>query len=291
MLTGIIGTGLMGSSLTKCLVNRGYSVIVYNRSRWKAEKLREQLGVKVASNPKELVDQTKIAIAFISGDNALYDIVFGNNGASMANNGSVLVNASTVTPRASLRVYRYLKRHGINYVEAPVYGSTSEAMECKLLSIVAGEESVYRNIYCLLKDYSSKIYYVGEIPKASVIKLALNNIGLALPALLAESLLLLGAWNTDPEIFREVAGNLWFGKAIERYWNRIMGERLPRFKVWMAGKDYWYVAQSLKEKRLPSNLCEALSSMYMQAAVHGYMDKYYPLIARYYIELTKRQMK
>jgi len=291
MLTGIIGTGLMGSSLTKCLVNRGYSVIVYNRSRWKAEKLREQLGVKVADNPKELLDQTKIAIAFISGDNALYDIVFGNNGASMANNGSVLVNASTVTPRASLRVYRYLKRHGINYVEAPVYGSTSEAMECKLLSIVAGEESVYRNIYCLLKDYSSKIYYVGEIPKASVIKLALNNIGLALPALLAESLLLLGAWNTDPEIFREVAGNLWFGKAIERYWNRIMGERLPRFKVWMAGKDYWYVAQSLKEKRLPSNLCEALSSMYMQAAVHGYMDKYYPLIARYYIELTKRQMK
>jgi len=291
MLTGIIGTGLMGSSLTKCLVNRGYSVIVYNRSRWKAEKLREQLGVKVADNPKELLDQTKIAIAFISGDNALYDIVFGNNGASMANNGSVLVNASTVTPRASLRVYRYLKRHGINYVEAPVYGSTSEAMECKLLSIVAGEESVYRNIYCLLKDYSSKIYYVGEIPKASVIKLALNNIGLALPALLAESLLLLGAWNTDPEIFREVAGNLWFGKAIERYWNRIMGERLPRFKVWMAGKDYWYVAQSLKEKRLPSNLCEALSSMYMQAAVHGYMDKDYPLIARYYIELTKRQMK
>jgi len=105
---------------------------------------------------------------------------------------------------------------------------------------------------------------------------------------------LLGAWNTDPEIFREVAGSLWFGKAVERYWNRIMGimeERSPRFKVWMAGKDYWYVAQSLKEKRLPSNPCETLSSMYMQAAVHGYMDKDYPLIARYYIELTKRQMK
>ena len=102
---------------------------------------------------------------------------------------------------------------------------------------------------------------------------------------------MLGAWNIDPEVFREVAGSLWFGKAVERYWNRIMEERLPRFKVWMAGKDYWYVAQSLKEKRLPSNLCEALSSMYMQAAVHGYMDKDYPLIARYYIELTKRQMK
>ncbi|RLG83423.1 MAG: NAD(P)-dependent oxidoreductase [Thermoprotei archaeon] len=287
MIIGIIGTGLMGSSLTKCLVNRGYNVIVYNRSCWKAEKLREQLGVKVADNPKELLDRTKVAIAFISGDNALCDVVFGDNGVSMASKGSIFINASTVTPMASLRVYKHLKRHNIFYLEAPVYGSTSEAIECRLLSIVAGKEDVYKEVHDLLKDYSSKIYYVGEIPRASVIKLALNNIGLALPALLAESLLLLKAWNVDPEVFHEIAGNLWFKKSIERYWNRIVVEKSPQFKVWMAGKDYWYIAQSLKAKRLPSNLCETLSSMYMQAAVNGFMDKDYPLIAKYYMTLIK----
>ena len=71
----VMGTSLMGSNLTKCLVNQGYSVIVYNRSRWKAEKLRERLGIKVANNPKELLGQDKTAIAFISGDNALYDVI------------------------------------------------------------------------------------------------------------------------------------------------------------------------------------------------------------------------
>ncbi len=291
MLIGIIGTGLMGSSLAKCLAKRGYNIIAYNRSRWKAEKLREQLGIKIVSNPKELLEQAKIAIAFVSDDNALYDIVFGNNGASTASEGSILINASTVTPIASLRVYKHLKGRNILYLEAPVYGSTDEAIECRLLSIVAGEKDVYEKVYDLLRDYSYRIYYVGEIPGASVIKLALNNIGLALPALLAESLLLLKAWNIDPNIFHEITGNVWFGKAIERYWNRIMEENPPRFKVWMAGKDYWYVAQSLKEKRLPSNLSETLSSMYMQAAAHGYTDKDYPLIARYYMELVKKQIK
>jgi len=105
----------------------------------------------------------------------------------MANEESILINASTVTLMAGLRVYKHLKRHNIFYLEAaPVYGSTSEAMECRLLSIVAGKKDVYEEVHDLLKDYSYRIYYVDEIPEASVIKLALNNIGLALPALLAE---------------------------------------------------------------------------------------------------------
>jgi len=285
---GILGTGLMGSSLAKCLVNKGYSVVVYNRSRWKAERLSREVGVEIADTPRDLVERVDVAIAFIAGDEALYDIVYGENGVAKARGNSLLINASTVTPMASLRVYKYLKRHGIRYLEAPVYGSTSEAMECRLLSIVAGEESTYRSVEDLVEKYSSRVYYVGSIPNASVVKLALNNIGLAIPALLAESLALLKAWGIDPGIFRRVSGELWFGDAVERYWKRIMEGKPPRFKVWMAGKDYWYIAQSLKAKRLPSNLSETISSMYMEASAHGYGDKDYPLIARYYMDLVEK---
>ncbi len=288
MKIGVIGTGLMGSNLARCLVSKGYEVILYNRTKAKAKELAREINGVVVDSPREALDEAEAAIAFISDDEALYDIVFQENGLIYSRPNTVFINASTVTPMASMRVYKVLRNKGIGYVEAPVYGSTSEACECRLLSIVAAEKPVYDRVKQVIETYSFKTYYIGEIPKAMALKLALNNIGLALPALMAESLALLEAWGVELELFKEVSENLWFGEAIKRYWPRIMEEKPPRFKTWMAGKDYWYIASTLKAKKLPSYLAETLSSMYMNASKHGYDNKDYPQITRYYIEIAKK---
>ncbi len=56
----------------------------------------------------------------------------------------------------------------------------------------------------------------------------------------------------------------------------------------MACKDYQYIAMSLKARKLPSNLSETISSMYMTASINGFMDKDYPQITRYYMELARK---
>ncbi len=285
MKIGVIGTGLMGSSLVKCLVSKNIDVIVYNRTRSRAEELVREYGVELASSPYEVLTGSDYTVLFIAGDQALYDIVYMDRGLASGEDG-VVVNASTVTPMASLNIYKYLEKRGVTYVESPVYGSVSEASECRLLSITACSEKVWMNIRGFIEKYSFKTIYVGEIPRATVLKLALNNIGLAFPAILAESLMLLRSWGIDPMVFREVSGNLWFGEIIDRYWDRVFGEKPPRFKTWMAGKDYQYVADTLKYMKLPSHLAETISSMYMDASIHGYSDKDYPLIAKYYLELA-----
>ncbi|MEM1780319.1 MAG: NAD(P)-dependent oxidoreductase, partial [Desulfurococcaceae archaeon] len=174
------------------------------------------------------------------------------------------------------------------YVEAPVYGSADEARDCKLISMVACSENILEAINNVLELYSSRIFYTGKPPTAAVLKLALNNIGLSIPAIIAESLMLLESWGVDIDLFRKVANSIWFGQVIDRYWARITEEKPPRFKVWMAGKDYSYLASALKEKRLPSMLSDAFASMYMFASTGGYGDKDYPQIARYYMELAKK---
>ncbi len=97
----------------------------------------------------------------------------------------------------------------------------------RLLSIVACKKELYSRVEKVIGDYSSRVYYVGEIPRATVIKLALNNIGLSIPALLAESLMLLESWSVELELFYEISRNTWFGKVIERYWSRVMEEKKP----------------------------------------------------------------
>ncbi|OYT40278.1 MAG: 6-phosphogluconate dehydrogenase [Desulfurococcales archaeon ex4484_58] len=290
MKLGIIGTGLMGSNLARCLASKGFKLVLYNRTRVKAEELAREINASIVDSPLKLVEEVDVAIVFVSGDDALLDIVFGGDGV-LYGRDYILLNASTTTPMTSLRVYELLRDKGIGYVEAPVYGSTSEARECKLLSIIACKQDLRDKVEELARNYSVETIYVGEVPKASVLKLSLNNIGLALPPLIAESLMLLKAWRVDLELFKKVSSKLWFGEVIKRYWARIFEEKPPRFKTWMAGKDYLYIANSLKYKKLPSHLSETLSSMYMEAAQHGLMDKDYPLMVKYYLDLVRGKDK
>ncbi len=289
MKIGIIGTGLMGSNLARCLTSKGYDIYLYNRTLSKAIELAKELNCSVASSVTELIDHTDISLLTITGDEALLDVVSGI--VFSKNTNSMIINLSTVTPMASEQAYNILLKHGFKYLEAPVYGSTSEARECRLLSIVAGDKEVFENAEKIIQEYSGKVFYVGRIPSASVIKLALNNIGLSTPAILSISLMLLEAWGIEVNKFLDIAKNLWFYKIIERYWNRIVSEKPPRFKVWMAGKDYHYVSSALKYKKLPSELSDAIASMYMNAAANDYMDKDYPLVAKYYRELASRTRK
>ncbi|MCS7110736.1 MAG: NAD(P)-binding domain-containing protein [Ignisphaera sp.] len=290
MKVGIIGTGIMGSNLARCLSSKGFRLGLFNRTKWRAERLASEVGGRAYDTPYELIREVEAAIAFLPDDYALMNVVHSIvSSGNYVYKGKFFINGSTVTPMASLEVMGTLERLGISYIEAPVYGSAEEARDCRLITLVACSEELFKNASILLESYSSRIFYTGKPPSAIVLKLALNNIGLAMPALLSESLMLLESWNVDVELFRRVASNLWFGAAIERIWGRIIEEQAPRFKVWMAGKDYWCIASALKEKKLPSLLSDALSSIYMVASTDGrYSNKDYPQVVNYYTKLARK---
>ncbi len=279
----------MGSNLARCLSKKGVELALYNRTKARALELAREVGGGVYDSPGELLKNVDVAIVFVYDDYALKSVVANlvkNSSAGLE--GRVLLNASTVTPMASLEASTLLKTVGVNYVEAPVYGSADEARECKLLTMLACDEGVREAAMAAARLYSSDVVYVGEPPSAIAIKLALNNIGLALPALLAESLMLLEAWGADLNSFISIARKLWFGALLERYWERVLTEKPPRFKLAAAGKDYWCIASALKAKGLPSLVSDAISSLFLTAASGGYGEKDYPQVARYYLELAKK---
>jgi len=284
---GLIGAGLMAGGVARCLAGKGFEVVVYNRTRSRAEALAEAVKGSVAESPRAVLEDAGVAVVFIADDEALYDITLGSGGLLEAGSGLV-VNSSTVTPMASSRVGVLLEKRGVSYAEAPVMGSVDEASQCRLLAMIGCSSELFDRVAGVVGSYAGRVVYAGEVPKAMVLKLAVNNLALAAPALIAESLALLEAWGVDSSLLREVAGQLWLKDVVERYWQRIVEEKPPRFKLWMAGKDYWYIASALKAKKLPAKLAEALSSLYMEAAQHGYMDKDYPQVAKYYAELARK---
>ena len=288
MLIGIVGTGAMGSNIARCLAGKGFKLVLYNRTRSKAEKLAEEIGASIADTPRSVAEEASTDVVMVSDDNALNNVVYGDGGIGSCREGGALVlNASTVTPMTSTRVYKYLATRGLSYLEAPVLGSAGEARECKLVSMIAGDPEQYLRAKSDVEEYSSAVHYVGEVPSASVVKLAVNNVLLSIPALLAESLALLEAWGVDPARFKEVVESFWIKPIVDKYWGRIVEEKPTRFKVQLAGKDCGYVASALREKGLPAFLSSTASSMYYSAASNSYLDKDYPLIER--VKRTKQE--
>lgn len=288
MKVGIIGTGVMGSNLARCLSRRGVELALYNRTPEKAEKLAQEIGGRVYYDVVSLANSCDVVVAFLPRSEDVVGVV-----SKLVEKPPQLevafINASTITPQASLEAYKLLERARVHYLEAPVYGSSDEARECRLVSIVASSREVFDKYRRVFELYSSTVHYVGEPPAAMALKLALNNIGLALPAIIAESIMILRAYGVDIEVFKKIASNLWFGQALERYLDRILNDRTLRFRAELAMKDYTYISQTLRDAGLPSLVSDALANFYAIASRGGYADKDYPYAARFFIDLASKR--
>jgi len=262
----IAGAGLMGSSLAKCLASRGVEVYVYNRTIEKAMSTCRETGCGVVEDLGS-VSGMDASIIFLFDDEAVLGFTHALIEAGSLRGAGILMNSSTISPETSLLLSKLVVDHGGVYFESPVYGSTGEASLCSLVTLLAGRQELAGKAREVASLYSSRVYWVGEVPKAMALKLALNNIGLSMPAILAESLALLNSYGVDPGLFSEIAGGLWFGEVVKRYMDRINAPPgKPRFTISGAAKDYRVISTTLLRKGYPPLVSQAIASFYTLAA-------------------------
>lgn len=284
MKAGIIGAGLMGSALARCLSSKSVDLVVYNRTKAKAEQLCSEINCEVVDSPKDMAEAEYLAI-FVFDDEALHDVVFGYNGLAYMDNKDVyILNSSTITPKTSIMVKERLSSLGFKYYyEAPVYGSVDEASSCSLVSLLAGPPYGLDAVKQFVEKYSKEIIYVGEVPKAMALKLSLNNIGLSLPPIIGESLAILEAYGVDIEKFVATAEKLWFGRIIRRYIERMKNTGKTRFTVRGAAKDYRLISTTLDVNGYPSIVSSALKNYYT-SSIRRYGESDYPRAANWLLK-------
>lgn len=120
---GWIGLGKMGKPMSEKLIEAGYSLMVYNRTKNKEIPLKKE-GAATASTPKELLEKTDVVFLMVSDDQAIEDLFSGENGILHADvREKVIVNMSTVSPEISREMAEALAKRGNFYLDAPVSGS------------------------------------------------------------------------------------------------------------------------------------------------------------------------
>lgn len=158
---GWIGTGVMGNAMCGHLIDAGYQLYVYNRSRGKAENL-EATGAQWCDDPLEVADNSDIIFSIVGFPPDVEHVLLGEQGAlAGAKPGSVIVDMTTSSPALARRIYAAAKERSVSALDAPVSGGDIGARNATLAIMVGGDKSTFDRVLALLEKMGQNIAYMG----------------------------------------------------------------------------------------------------------------------------------
>ncbi len=191
MKAGLIGLGTLGSTLARRLMAEGVELVVWNRTRSKAEALAGE-GAQIAESPAAVMDQVKIVILNLFDSDAVDSVITGKGGLIECDceGGKIILDTTTNHFESVDYFHTILDEYGAAYLEAPVLGSVVPASQGALTVLVSGREDAYQEARPLIEKFGKNIFYLPERGAASRMKV-LNNLVLGnLMAVLAEAVVI-----------------------------------------------------------------------------------------------------
>jgi 3-hydroxyisobutyrate dehydrogenase-like beta-hydroxyacid dehydrogenase len=183
---GFIGLGIMGSRMAANLQARGYSLIVFNRTRNKAEALLRG-GATWGTTPVGVAEKADVLFTMLANPEAVEAAALGTEGFLRAlRPGSIWVNSSTVNPSFARRMAEEARANGVRYLDAPVTGSRDAAAGAQLLFLVGGDATDLEVCRPLLSSMGKRIVHVGGHGLGSALKMVNNLLGAVSMAAFAE---------------------------------------------------------------------------------------------------------
>lgn len=171
----LIGLGNMGANMAKRLVQQGYDLTVYNRTRDKAKPL-ESLGARLANSPLEAAKGAAILITMVGDDKALESVLWGSHGALAGlSTDAIHISMSTISEDLAEKTTAAHQAHGSRHIGAPVFGRPPAAAAGKLFVLAAGAQSALEQSEDVFGVLGQKTLTIGETPKSAHLTKILGN--------------------------------------------------------------------------------------------------------------------
>jgi len=171
---GFIGLGIMGSGMVKNLVKAGHQVTVWNRSSTKYSEI-EKSGAKTVSDPEQVLLDADFFMYCLADDSAINEVITaGHNLAAKVKAGTIAIDLSTIDPKTSQAEREIYEKNGVQFLDAPVFGTKGEAANGGLWIVVGGPEATYKQSLPVLEPISQTTHYMGIGGNGTKMKLVGN---------------------------------------------------------------------------------------------------------------------
>ena len=267
---GFIGIGLMGLPMSKNIAKAGYNLTVFNRSKNKAEPLKE-FGAKISNTLKDAVDGSDIVITMLTDDTAVDAVMNNSDFLENLKSGSIVIDMSSVKPTTATKHGNNLKLKSVNYLDAPVSGGTIGAEEASLAIMVGGEQNIFDYAFDILKTMGNPTL-VGPIGSGQVSKLANQIIvGLAIGAV-AEAVTLCEKAGADPnKMIKALSGGWADSKVLQTHGKRMINKDFtPKGRTSVHLKDMNNILECANNYNTHLPISNLVKEMYKSLVENGH---------------------
>ncbi len=283
MKVGFIGLGRMGSGMARNLLRAGHEVVVFNRSREKAEALVAD-GARVADTPAAVCSVSEAVMTMLADDHAVEQVAFGENGiASALPAGAIHISCSTISIALARRLAAEHGRRGQRYLSGPVFGRPDAAESKKLLVIAAGPADVVEHCRPLFDAIGRQTFVVGSDPsQANAVKLCGNFMIAATLEAFGEAYAALRKAEVGPHTFLDVMSTLFGSPVYANYGRLIADEKFEPagFALRLGLKDTRLVLEAAEEYAAPMPLASLIRDNFLSAMAHGQADQDWSSVTR-----------
>ncbi len=273
---GFVGLGNMGLPMASNLVEAGYTLRVYNRTAEKAQPLIAQ-GAELADNPANVVEPDGIAITMLSNDQALEEVVLGENGIlDKLGSGGIHLSMSTVSSATAIKLAKQHEQRGTHYLAAPVFGRPDAAAARKLWICLSGNGVAKERVLPLLNILGQGVFDFGkEVGAANVVKIAGNFLIISAIEAMAEAFTLAEKNGVERTQIADLFSQTLFGCPIYQNYGRLIATEQYEpagFKLSLGLKDVTLALQTARDSQMPMPLASLLHDRLMASVAKGRGD-------------------
>jgi len=288
---GIIGLGMLGNAVALHLLDAGFKITVYNRTKEKTEQAKKK-GASVAISPKDVAENSDIVIVIVKDANAVKEISFEKNGIIEGKHEKLIVaDMSTIDPTESKNIGKKFQEHNIAKLDIPVMGGPNVAMTGNLVMMASGNKDSFENCKKVLECIASKVFFTGDSGVAHTIKLAMNLQIAMLALALSEGITLVKKANVNPKIFLEILNSTYFktGMSEKKAYKMISGKHDTTFTLANMKKDINTMTNAAKSLGVELPMIEKAEEMYENAIKEGFGEIDYTGIIEYIKKINEHE--
>lgn len=288
MKVGFIGLGRMGQAIAGNILGGGHELVVYNRTRSKADDL-ESRGATVADSPAAACEGRDAVFTMLADDSALREIVNGGILESMPK-GSIHVPMGTHSVNVLSEIDELHRQAGQVLVAMPVLGRPDAAAAGQLGLVPAGPADAIEKLGPIFEVTGKRVFNAGPNPAgAAAVKLAHNMVlGCAIEAM-AEGFALTRKFDVEPQVFHEVLTEGLFAAPAYKVYGGIMVNQSydnVGFTTILGLKDTNLMLAAGEAASVPLPSMNVYRDRLLTAIAHGNADKDWAVLAREQAQLS-----
>jgi 3-hydroxyisobutyrate dehydrogenase-like beta-hydroxyacid dehydrogenase len=273
---GFLGLGLMGYPMARNLLRAGHKVALWSHTADKARQLAAAEKGVYCATPKEVAAQADYIFLCVGNTDMAKHVILGSNGIiEGAKPGTVVADASTISPSESRQIGAALKAKGVDFLDAPCTGSTPGAEGGTLTFMVGGDQAVFDKTKPFFEPMGKRLYYCGGPGLGLQAKLSQNLILSNILMAFNEGMVLATKGGVDPKLMLDILDNSAAKSGLISFKAPYVFRRdfKANFSVKWMDKDIGLMLESGEELGVPLLLTGLTHQLFQTAVAAGHADE------------------